>query len=236
MISDLGLGRRHAPDPDDYGYAILTRLALDAMPVLEAPGIDYRYWWNGGGWPNQGNTGTCVGHGWWNWLVDGPVTQKGLTLTPFDIYRGAILRDEWSENDVEASGPDSGLQFGTSIRAGAKFLQELGLIESYLWGYDGQTAIDAVLKVGPLVLGTWWTYPMFEPDAEGIVRYRPTDRKAGGHGYKADGYNAQRDLVRCKQSYSRGWGKRGMFYIPGEDLHRLIVEQGEACLAVEARP
>jgi len=41
--------------------------------------------------------------------------------TPWDIYRGAVAVDEWSDNDDEASLPDGdpGMDSGTSVRAGA---------------------------------------------------------------------------------------------------------------------
>lgn len=219
-MTDKGLGRRYQPDQRDTIYPIRAL-------VPDEPARTFRNWWPNGAWLDQGRTGTCVGHAWAHYVEDGPLTHPG-TIDAIALYGEAVLHDPWPEND----GPD--LQFGTTIRAGAQALQARGLVESYLWAWDAETVIRALLDVGPVVMGTWWTSDMSNPDAQGVVRY--TGHKLGGHAYLLNGVNRNRGMVRAKNSWGRGWARNGYFYIPFEDLERLIAEDGEACLAVEKRP
>ncbi len=212
-----GLGRRIAPDPRDASYAMAA-----VLPQRSAR--PYRYWWTGGAWLDQGAYSTCVGHAWAHWTEDGPVTHPG-TIDPVAIYREAAQVDEWPENDA------GDLHFGTSVRAGAQVLQARGLISEYRWGWNVDDVVTAVLEVGPVVMGTWRTDAMMQPDAEGIVYY--TGRPLGGHAYLINGVDTRRGLARAKNSWGRGWGRNGAFSIPLEDLDRLIREDGEAVLALE---
>jgi hypothetical protein len=185
---------------------------------------------------NQGDTGTCVGHAWRNFLRCAPIQTKKAEPSPFDIYRAAVLKDTWTDNDDEANLPDGdgGLDFGTSVRAGAEALTDLGLLKSYVWSFALQPAVEWVLTNGPVVLGTNW-YSSFRPDKEGIVRISADARVAGGHAYLWRGVDTRRALALCSNSWGDDWGKSGEFLLPFRDLERLIHEDGEACSAVQQR-
>ena len=215
---ELGLGRRHAPDPRDGTY--LMRAAIPPQTTKTR-----RFWWAGGAWLDQGATSTCVGHAWAHWVEDGPVTHPG-DIDPFAIYREATALDEWSQND------NGDIHFGTSVRAAAKALRARTVISSYLWAWDADTVVRALLETGPVVVGTNWYRSMFAPDEDGVLSL--DGPVVGGHAYLLNGVNTTRGLVRIKNSWSRGWAKRGHAYLRIEDLDRLIREDGEACLAVEA--
>jgi len=186
---------------------------------------------------DQGNTGTCVGHAWRNFLRSAPMKTEKTGPSPFDIYRTAVAVDEWKGNDDEVNLPDGddGLDYGTSVRAGAKAVTELGLLKSYLWAFALQPAVEWVLTKGPVVLGTDWWSSFMKPDAEGIVQIKPTASVVGGHAYLWRGVNTKRGLALCTNSWGDSWGHSGDFWIPLRDLERLIADNGEVCTAIEQR-
>jgi hypothetical protein len=214
-----GLGRRVAHDDRDR-----LHLARARLPA-KAPERQWRYHWNRGARLDQGQTGTCVGHGCVHLAENGPVTRRG-TMDPFQLYREAILLDEWPENDWEATAPMDRLQFGTSVRAGMKALQARGLVSEYLWAWDLATAVDWVHRSGPIVLGTNWYYGMDQPDEKGVVRV--SGGLAGGHCYVWDGVYLPGERGRFLNSWD--WH---VFWMSFADVERLILEDGEAAMATE---
>lgn len=140
------------------------------------------------------------------------------------MYTEAQKEDEWEGTDYD----------GTSVRAGAKVLQALGYIETYLWAWDINTLIESVLTLGPVVVGTTWYEGMFEPDRR-TGQVRPTGRIVGGHAYVITGASRKSGKFRFKNSWSRGWGLNGRFTMTFEDFEMLLNDDGEACLAVEKR-
>jgi hypothetical protein len=228
-----GFGRRFAPDDRDRKF-LMRRMLGDArtlaLPARKTWGIHRTAL-------NQGNTGTCVGHAWRNFLRCAPIRTERAGPSPFDIYRSAVLKDPWRENDDEARLPDadSALDFGTSVRAGAEAVTELGRLKSYVWAFELQPVIEWVLTEGPVVLGTNWYSSFARPDAEGIVRVVANASVVGGHAYLLRGVDTRRALARCSNSWGDIWGLSGEFMLPFRDLERLIHEDGEACSAVEKR-
>jgi hypothetical protein len=224
-------GRRFAPDPDDHKYLMRRRLRAGApLPSSKTHRIASRSL-------DQGRTGTCVGHGWTNFLRCAPIqTNKDSDKLRWEIYKAAVVIDEWTDNDTEAQLPngDAGLQSGTSVRAGAEAVTAKGRLKSYLWAFELQPALEWVLTEGPVVLGVNW-YSSFNPDAEGICKITPTARVDGGHCFLWRGANTRRGLGLCENSWGDEWGKNGSFWLPLSDLERLIHEQGEACSAVEQK-
>ncbi len=191
---------------------------------------DYKYWVPGA-LLDQGKTGTCVGHAWANWLACSPVRTKNGPL-PFQIYRECVVVDEWAGNDQEAALPDAQLQFGTSVRAGAKVLSTRGHIQEYVWGFDVETVKRYVLLRGPVVMGTDWYTGFMEPDSKGFVKLRGAIE--GGHAYLNNGYSKLRRAFRCWQSWGQ-WGLRGHFWLPEDAMAPLMESGGEACSAIEKK-
>ncbi len=228
-----GFGRRFVADPRDRNY-LMRRLLPDArtltLPTRKTWGITKTAL-------NQGNTGTCVGHAWRNFLRCAPIRTVSADPSAFDIYRSAVSKDQWSDNDDEINLPDShsGLDFGTSVRAGAEAVTGFGLLKSYLWAFELQPAVEWVLTEGPVVLGTNWYSSFQRPDKEGIVRISENASVQGGHAYLWRGVDTRRALARCSNSWGDDWGRSGEFLLPFRDLERLIHEDGEACSAVQQR-
>ncbi len=223
-LPDYGLGRYgRVEDSRDNNFPMQAVLAAeDDLPMD-------RYLWAGGWWGNQESKPHCVEYSWHHWLCDGPVTQKkGPLWTPGEPYEQMQDVDEWPGSDYD----------GTSVRAGAKVLQRMGFISSYYWGFDVETVIRALRTPkekggGPVVVGTNWYSSMFYPNAAGLIKV--DGRVVGGHAYKLDGVSMSRELVRIKNSWGRGWSRRGFALISFSDLDRLIREDGEACIATEVK-
>ena len=213
-----GFGRLAQPDARDADFPM--RALLEAAPP---PARTSRSWWANGWWGDQGSTSMCVAYAWTHWLEDGPTTQKGPApvVQPPALYHQAQLVDEW---------PGEGYD-GTSVRAGAKVLQSQGLISSYHWAATLDDIVNAVLTVGPVVMGTNWYSGMMAPDETGLIV--PSGPVIGGHAYVIDGVNIKTRLARVKNSWGRHWGRKGFAYLDLASVAKLLAEDGEACLAVE---
>lgn len=211
-----GFGRLYAPDPRDYPLS--ARLAT-VPPSTRS----HRYWNAEGWWGDQDGTSQCVAFAWTHWVEDGPVTHEGRPpiLDPGDLYDEAQRVDEWPGEDYD----------GTSVRAGAKVLKMLDLISEYRFASSVGEVVKTLLELGPVVAGTAWVQGMMEPDAEGFVEV--TGSSVGGHAYKLDGVNVKRGVLRLKNSWGQGWGRRGHAFIAIEDFEKLLRQDGEACLATE---
>lgn len=223
-------GRLHAPDPRDKQFPM--RLMLDPLreqffPRGLPPGTRY---YPPGAVLDQGPTGTCVGHGWAGFLQGAPLMSKPTVETaPFAIYDACIKADEWSDNDVD---PDR--QFGTSVRAGAKVLAALGLVQRYLWAESVEDVRAWHLSgFGTVVFGVNWYAGMLKTDSKGFVHI--SGDVVGGHCIKSTGWSDDRRALRIQNSWSAEWGEGGRAWIGYEDLARLIAEDGEACAAVEQK-
>ena len=213
------LGRTYKPDERDGNYLIENHL-LTSKPTNK---LTSRYWDNNGWWGDQKNTPHCVGFSWAHWLEDGPVGQSGVApiIQPKVIYENAQKLDEWSGENYD----------GTSVRGGVKYLQKMGKVKNYYWGYNLQTLIDTVLNVGPVVVGTNWYNSMFYPDRNGLIKIG--GGLAGGHAYVINGVDTKKRLFRLKNSWGKSWGQYGSAYISFNDMERLIKEYGEICFATE---
>lgn len=214
-----GLGRLHAPDERDQDYRIRAIVAESERP--------FRYWRDGGWWGDQGDTSKCVAFSWAHWLEDGPVGHPGPApiVAPDVLYAEAQTLDEWPGVDYD----------GTSVRAGAKALKARGLISEYRWSHSLDGLLRAVLEAGPVVVGLNWYSGFFHPDRDGVIGLDGWGETAGGHAFVVNGVTRSHQMFRAKNSWGRGWGVDGRFWIPFDVMARLIGEDGEVCLAIEAK-
>lgn len=209
-----GLGRLYRPDARDALYP-MRALLTGTSPRT------FRHWWAQGWWGDQGETPQCVAYAWTHWLVDGPVTTANPLLTPAALYRQAQQEDEWPGDSYD----------GTSVRAGAKVLQDLGVIREYRWAATAADVVDTLLERGPVVFGSDWYDGMFTPDSKGFIWM--TGRVRGGHAYVLDGVNVKTGVVTIKNSWGRSWGQRGFARMTIDTMAYLLERDGEACIAVE---
>lgn len=216
------------------------------LPMASVP--TFRYW--SGYRTHLDQTGdTCVANAWTHMITDSPRSHR-LADIDADLpawpggwsaaYRSAQsgeqgfrgwLYDQAQQRDEFDDTPPSG---GTSVRAGAKVLQAMGVIASYHWASTITDVANAILTTGPVIVGTEWTEDMFTPTGANCIIH-PTGPVVGGHAYKIDGYNQNTRLFRMKNSWSTSWGDNGYAHISRDDLSRLLFESdGEAAIATEA--
>lgn len=219
MELEHGLGRLYAPDERDQMYPMKSVLPKKASTRT------YRYWYQHPVRLDQGTTPQCVGYSCTHYLLDGPVTNHLLTPKAFaeKVYREAQKLDPWAHIPHD----------GTTVRAAAKYLQSVGYISEYRWAWNLDTLIQAVLEVGPVVVGTTWYMDMFYPDAKGFVKATGAD--AGGHAWLVTGVNVKEKKIRGCNSWGLGWGIKGNFWMTFEEFGKLMDRYVEMCLAVEVK-
>jgi hypothetical protein len=219
-IENFGLGRVEKEDVRDLNYPLSAWLP-------EKTFIDQKNWWNNGWWGNQGKTSCCVIYSWSHWIEDGPVIQDDIPnrskpmLDISKFYHKCQLNDNIPGENYN----------GTTVRAGAKILQKLGIIQEYRWAASIDDMIKCLLTIGPMVVGTRWYSNMFHPSHEGIIT--TTGSFAGGHAYLINGVNINKNLFRIKNSWGKSWGIEGQAFISFDDFDKLLKSGGEACMALE---
>lgn len=237
------LGRLAAPDPRDLGH--LLRAARPFAFEVSLSDLPRSLRQPRGPILDQGQTSCCVEFSLRAKLMGSPVRVGPGRLPPlYSIYDEAVGIDEFPSND-----DDPTRCYGTSVRAGCKVLQRLGLITEYKWLFS----VDEVLKWilgghGGLNLGIDWYSGMNEPDAEGIIRMKGSHQ--GGHAIYAFGADTsgEHEFLELQQSWGSEWGGwpthtgplpnkkffKGCARLPLSDLKRLLDGNGEAVAIVEA--
>lgn len=169
-------------------------------------------------------------------MADPIVRRTSDKPSAFEIYDAAIKADEFSDNDN-----DTARQMGTSVRAGAKVLQGLGLLTEYSWVTSADEAARWIggqdehgeFVGGPVVIGVNWYNSMFDTDSEGLLHV--AGNIAGGHSVCINKWYQRLGLFGGIQSWSLPWGIYGHFLISGENVNRLFKEDGEGCTPTESR-
>ena len=179
--------------------------------------------WKIGNALNQGSTSHCVGYAWGQFIQSSPFFDLNLPkITSQEIYTKAQKIDQW-----EGEEPDS---YGTSVRAGAKVLKELGLIKDYVWGYSVEEIAKFIYENGPVVMGSNWYASMSNPDQNGFAR--PISTYEGGHAWLIYGVDCQWETFFAVNSWGSQFGKNGRFFVKFSDMEKLISSGAQACSAL----
>lgn len=211
-----GLGRIYVPDARDEAYRMASVLRAHAEPLVGS-----RFWRTG---PvlNQGKFPHCVAYAWGGFLQAAPIMNRSIPDLA-SLYRRAQEMDEIPGTNYD----------GSTVRGGAKALDEMGLILEYRWAWDLETVVRWLLHKGTVVVGTTWFTRMSTPNTAGFVI--PDGDNEGGHAYLLVGAQVEQKRVRMLNSWGPSWGELGRAWMTFDDLERLIDGQGEACAAVERR-
>lgn len=233
MTNDFGYGLGRVPAPDARDGLFPMRAALG--PVQARTGS--KVWDESFPSLDQGQNGTCVGHGWKHWLLTAPLVQSKPDTDPLAlaIYDRCTEIDEFPAND-----PVNGqynLAYGTSTRAGAKVLVEKGLLAEFRSATALSDMVDWLMDKGPLVIGINWYNGMFGP-FDGTLA-RPTGGVAGGHcvcvqGVDNDFQTSQgKGVFLIRNSWGPAWGpwRNGLVHIAFSDMQQLIFGEGGDCIA-----
>lgn len=212
-----GLGRRAAKDDRDALYPLRTLIPLQVPDIgkfyATGPVLD------------QGATPRCVAFAWKQWLDSSPIRDKeAADPAPLKIYQRAQELDEWPGEAYD----------GTSVRAGAKVMEELGRLVAYHWSTSADDVHDYLITTSTVVFGVAWYEDMFNPSKSGFIK--PTGALAGGHAFLCIGYSKRRGAFRFVNSWGSDWGDNGRFWMTGESVQTLLDRDGEACAALEVKP
>lgn len=190
--------------------------------------------WRPGMTLDQGEEGTCVGHGWEAELLASPVRVKVADAAAghqqaVGIYERAKQLDDEPGEAYE----------GTSVIAGAKVLVERGYMAEYRWAFGIDDLIDAVVAHGPVVVGTDWHDGMYQTRPSGLIEVGGP--VVGGHCWLIYGYHpamrirgedwkARYEVLRMRNSWGPTYGLGGSGLIKVEDMDALLKAQGECCV------
>lgn len=122
---------------------------------------------------------------------------------------------------------------GTSVLALMKAGQHMGLWGSYVWAFGTKDIAQALLQVGPVVVGIPWLSGMSAPGPDGIVTV--AGDPIGGHALCLFGI---RMAINGKagpwfgalQSWGEGVGDHGRVWFHHKDLAQLLHGTGEAAI------
>lgn len=192
---------------------------------------------------DQGPLGSCVANAVNGLLAYQMVRSRALTMTQANTPSGTLSRlmtyylARWLENAVNEDG-------GCQIRSGLKaltrwgacssarrpyepgnFRQAPGWLDYWLTlgkasGYSRLTGRAAELKAAiyadrPVVFG-FSVYDSFDGiRSDGIMPMPgPSERVQGGHAVVLIGWDDQRGLWECRNSWGLAWGDAGHFWMP----------------------
>ncbi len=196
-------------------------------------------------WPcavvlDQGQEGSCVGHGITHELIARPVVVDGDHELALAIYHLAQQLDDTPGENYS----------GTSVLAGMKAATRMGYYAEYRWAFGLEDLVLAIGHHGPAVLGLDWYQGMFNSDADGFLNV--TGAVEGGHCILARsvrlvkslpastsvgagalaGIDLDRSYVTLHNSWGPSWGALGTARIRLVDLDRLLKAGGEAAIPV----
>jgi len=165
---------------------------------------------------------------------------------------GYDYSEQWIYYSCKNIDPWPNMQ-GTSVRHAMKVLNKIGVPTEKAWPYNDQvigepkgwahlvarwatigsyyriTTLEEMKNVlvekGPFVIGMLCFAGIFGVGRDGVVP-NPNDgeRILGGHAVCVIGYDDERKLLKFKNSWGTGWGRKGYGYISYEYVSKYVVD------------
>ncbi len=199
----------------------------NALALLEPPPSGDVKWADNDPVLDQGQQGTCVGHGTAQWGNTLPVDDHFTHQDALDLYYQATIYDGSPDDPRKPGGGEQ----GASVRSGMKALQKKGRLNAYASATTVAAIRSWVQTKGPVVFGTNWLTGMDDPDASGLVHATGTYR--GGHCYTCVGDLVSKSQAVFINSWGKDFGLNGYFKLGWADVQALLNQNGEAWTAVE---
>jgi hypothetical protein len=206
---DPRLGRIKWHDPRSKLHPVSHTMTIGLKPRS--------YSWRCTTWLDQGQEGSCVGHGVAHELAARPVEERVTHEQAVAIYHAAQKIDEWPGEAYE----------GTSVTAGVKVAQKQGHFKSYTWAYNLNDLALGVGYSGPAVLGIDWYQGMMDVDDDGYIR--DSGSVVGGHCILCMAVDVKQSRFTLHNSWGKSWGRNGRAYVSFDVMANLIGKGGEAC-------
>jgi hypothetical protein len=168
---------------------------------------------------DQGRIGSCTAHAALGCLVTEPFAKPGVTYTEaacVELYRlettldDSLIPGHYPPVDTGSTGP-------WSMQA----LIKQGRISSFRHTRGMRTALR-MLHRGPVSLGVPWYESQFQVDSDDTIHVDQSSGLAGGHQICVVGLDAERQLIRIRNSWGPGWGDQGHAWLSWADLELLL--------------
>lgn len=171
---------------------------------------------------NQGNLGSCTGNATAGCLSTEPFTNKFTEDDAVKLYSAGTRLDR-----IRGTYPPT--DTGSSGLAVMKAAKNLGLIASYTHAFGLEHVLKS-LALTPCIVGITWLTGCDEPDADGLINYSGDIR--GGHEIEAFKVDVANRLVGFWNSWGKGWGRDGAFFMSWDDLDTALRNRGDATFPV----
>lgn len=178
---------------------------------------------------DQGNIGSCTGHGMAHELAAGPVMFPNID----NAYAMAL----YQRNQEEDRKMGNNYPSGATVLATMKAAKADNRITGYRWCFGVDDVVDTLVSTGPVCLGISWFSAMFDTATNGRVTV--SGQEVGGHFIDLLAYD-EHPLWGPVVGWLNSWGysygvaeprlnvHKGVGWLSLRDLDSLLSRDGEA--------